>query len=106
MRRRFDKERRHVFDGDASRFLTRLCIYRSGGKVGSKRLKLCNTSCNGIRTSFPVVLDGELAVLSSDQFQKMLCALLYVPLRFYSVIVLAQDGTVSFINSEEFSGVA
>lgn len=58
------RERRHVLDSNAPRFLTRPCIYRSGGKVGSKRLRLRNTSCNRIRTSFPVVLDGELAVLS------------------------------------------
>lgn len=73
------KERHHVFSGNASRFLTRLCIYRSGGKVGSKRLSPCNTPCNRIRTSFPDVLYGKLAVLSKivsdDVARSSLCSI-------------------------------
>lgn len=65
--------------GIALRFLTRLCIYRSDGKVGSKRLKPCNTPCNRIRTSFPDILGGELAVLSEivsdDVARSSLCSI-------------------------------
>jgi len=72
------RERCHVFRSNALRFLTRLYTYWSGGKVGSKRLRPCNTPCNRIRMPFPVVLDGELAVLSELSFRTVLCALFFM----------------------------
>lgn len=91
------RERRHVLGSSASRFLTRLCIYRSGGKVGSKRLRLRNTSCNRIRTSFPVVLGRQVGRTIWGRFER--CCALFFMFHYVPALLLSWHRTAPWASS-------